>query len=81
MVKLLIIMVLAIFVLTLLLLGLCAYCRRRKLSKRKEIHLNEEQFRENIECAKNSINVNGIDKNVYEHFNEEEYHEGIPKKI
>lgn len=70
MVKLLIIMVLAIFVLTLLLLGVCAYCRRRKLSKRKEIHLNEEQFRENIECAKNSINVNGIDKNVYEHFNE-----------
>ena len=51
------------------------------LTERKiVIELNEEQFRENIQYAKNSQNVEKVDKHLYEHFNDEEFNQGIPKK-
>lgn len=60
------------------LLWACAWLTAPHAEK-KTLELNEEEFRDNIEYVKKGDTMMQ-EKNIYAHFNDDEFHEGVPKK-
>jgi hypothetical protein len=63
-------LILSVFSLVFLVLAGCTLMKKNEPIRKKTLELNEEEFRENLECAKKGEIGHLEEKEVYEHFNE-----------